>query len=216
MSETSSAFAAGDEITRKSFAIIRARLGAFDAPADIMELVVRVAHTTGDVAFATTFVFSPLAVEAGIEALAAGRPVVTDVGMVRTGIRARELAKIGSACHCLLDEEATLALAAGEGLTRSAAAIRRAAAQGTLDGAIVAIGNAPTALFELMDLFAAGAAKPALVIGVPVGFVGALESKTALAGTAIRHITNLSERGGSPIAAALVNGLVALALGRKA
>jgi precorrin-8X/cobalt-precorrin-8 methylmutase len=212
-------FAAGDEITRRSFAIIRKRLEALPAgaalPPEVEPLVVRVAHTTGDVEFATTMLFSEGAVEAGTRALRAGKVILADVGMVRQGIRTRLLTGSGSRCLCLLDDPETAALAAREKITRSAAAVRRAA--GLLDGAVVAIGNAPTALFELLALARAGKAAPALVIGVPVGFVGALESKIELSRSNLVHITNLSERGGSPIAAALVNGLIARAFeGEKA
>ncbi len=210
--DTERAFAAGDDITRRSFEIIRGRLGSFSAPPDILSIIVRVAHTTGDVAFATTFLFSAGSAEAGIAALKEGRPVITDVGMVRTGVRARTLGALGSRCLCLLDDPETTAMAAELGMTRSAAGMRRAADAGLLDGAVAAIGNAPTALFELMDLARAGKAMPALVVGVPVGFVGALESKEALAASGLTHVTNLSERGGSPIAAAIVNGLADLAL----
>jgi len=202
---------AGDAITTESFRIIRGRLGSFTAPPEQMELIIRVAHTTGDVEFAKTILFSLGSIQAGIAALRSGKPVIVDVGMVKAGVRGRELDPFGSGCLCLLDEEETIALAAREGITRSAAAFRRAGEAGLLDGSLVAVGNAPTALFELMSLVEAGKASPALVIGIPVGFVGALESKEALAKSALRHITNLSERGGSPIAAALVNGLGFLA-----
>ena len=211
MAERNAAYKAGDAITEESFRIIRHRLGPTDIPPDSLELIVRVAHTTGDVDFAKTFLFSSGSISAGLEAIRSGKPVVCDVGMVKTGIRAAPLEAFGSRCLCLLDEEDTIALAGREGITRSAAAFRRAGGAGLLDGAVIAVGNAPTALFELMALAAAGAAKPALVIGVPVGFVGALESKIALSKTALFHFTNLSERGGSPIAAALVNGLAFLA-----
>lgn len=211
MKELNAASKAGDAITEESFRIIRSRLGSFAAPEDRMELIVRIAHTTGDVEFAKTFLFSPGSVAAGIAALRTGCGVVADVGMVRTGIRAALVRSLGGEVRCLLDDEETVALAGAEGITRSAAAFRRAGEAGLLDGAVVAVGNAPTALFELMALARAGKAAPALVVGVPVGFVGALESKEALSRTGLAHITNLSERGGSPIAAAIVNGLAALA-----
>lgn len=215
MVEAQAARAAGDEITRESFRIIRSRLGSFRAPEGELELIIRVAHTTGDVDFGKTILFSTEAVESGIRALRNGKPVVCDVGMVAAGLRRSQLAALGSQCACLLDEAETTELAAAEGLTRSAAAFRRAGRRGLLDGAVVAVGNAPTALFELLALAEAGIARPALVVGVPVGFVGALESKEALRRSSLTHITNLGERGGSPIAAALVNGLLALALGTE-
>lgn len=200
---------AGDAITRESFAIIRSRLGTLTVPADEESLIVRVAHTTGDVDFAQTIVFSPGSIAGGIEALREGRPVYTDVGMVRVGIRRAALDRLGCDCRCLLDDQESTDLAVAEGITRSAAAMRRAGPH--LTGAVVAIGNAPTALFELLSMVDSGAAAPALIIGVPVGFVGALESKRALSVCPVPHITNLGERGGSPIAATLVNGLAELA-----
>lgn len=213
MTERHAAFRAGDAITAESFRIIRERLGSFSAPDAQMELVVRVAHTTGDVEFGKTIVFSPGSIAAGVAALRAGKPIIVDVSMVRAGIRAAALAELGSECRCLLDDPETTDLAAEAGITRSAAAFRRAGS--LLDGAVVAVGNAPTALFELMELARRGVARPALVVGVPVGFVGALESKIELSKSDLTHFTNLSERGGSPIAAALVNGLAALALSER-
>lgn len=210
MTERHPAFRAGDAITVESFRIIRERLGTFSAPEEELELIVRVAHTTGDVEFGKTIRFSDGAIREGIAALRKGMPVIADVGMVKTGIRSAPLKALGGECLCLLDDDETAELAAREGITRSAAAFRRAGR--LLDGAVVAVGNAPTALFELMRLVREGVAVPALVVGVPVGFVGALESKVELSRTGLRHITNLGERGGSPIAAALVNGLAALAL----
>lgn len=208
-------YAAGDDITRRSYAIIRSRLallpdGGGLSP-DFEPLAVRIAHTTGDVPFSTTFEHSAGAVEAGVKAIRAGRPIVVDVGMVKQGVRVRHLPEPRSPVLCLLDEPETASLAADERITRSAAAIRRCAPY--LDGAVVAIGNAPTALFELLAMAGRGLVQPALIIGVPVGFVGALESKVELYGSGLPFVTNRSERGGSPIAAAIVNGIVALASG---
>lgn len=200
---------AGDEITRRSFAIIRERMGPTGMPCEEEQIVIRVAHATGDIDFARTIVFSPGAVRVGVAALRAARPIVVDVEMVRTGIRTQFLESLGVRCVCLLDEPATAELAARESITRSAAALRRAA--DSLDGSIVALGNAPTALFELSAMIRAGTVRPALVIGVPVGFVGALESKIELSHLYVPRITNLSERGGSPVAAAIVNGLIVMA-----
>lgn len=137
--------------------------------------------------------------------------MVADVGMVMAGLRVKRLERLGARALCLLDEAETIELAQRERITRSAAAMRRALPY--LDGAVVAIGNAPTALFELLTIIRSGEARPALVVGTPVGFVGALESKEelwALEG-GIPRITNLSERGGSSIAAAVVNSLIAIA-----
>ena len=203
----------GCEITEKSFDIIRSRLGEMDRTPEEYEICIRVAHTTGDVDFARTVLFSPGAVEKGIEALCSGKNVVTDVEMVRTGIRKTILSDLGGEAFCYLGDPEVVEMSKTAESTRSALGMRKAAE--TAKGGIISIGNAPTALFELMEMIEEGAAAPALVIGVPVGFVGAAESKEKLAGTRITHITIPGERGGSTIAAAIVNGLIDLAVRRK-
>jgi len=199
----------GEVITSKSFEIIKDRLGEFTAPAEELEIVVRIAHTTGDVEFAKTFHFREGAVRRGIEALKRGGNVITDVEMVRTGIRRSILDELGGGVHCFLNNEDVRKEAETAQATRSALGMRKATEP--LRGGIAAVGNAPTALYELMDLIRRGETEPALIVGVPVGFVGALESKEALYETELPCITNLSERGGSTIAAAIVNGLLHLA-----
>ena len=200
----------GKEITRKSFSIIRERMGGFSADPDVMEIIVRIAHTTGDVDFAKTFRFHAGAVGKGIKALRGGSPVITDVEMVRTGIRKNLLNTLGGEALCFLNDPKVIKGVIGSDTTRSALAMELAGER--LNGAVVAVGNAPTALFKLMEMIEQRKAEPALVVGVPVGFVGALESKEELAVKTYPHITNLSERGGSPIAAAIVNGLLDLAV----
>ncbi|HAK47292.1 MAG TPA: precorrin-8X methylmutase [Spirochaeta sp.] len=202
----------GPQITSKSFSIIRNRLGSFTAPSEVMEIVIRIAHTTGDVDFATTFDLEQEAVAAGVQALKNGAPVITDVEMVRTGVRKPLLHDLGGQDYCFLNDPEVVEKVKGSDTTRSALAMEKAGE--ILNGAVVAIGNAPTALFKLMEMTDASIVKPALIIGVPVGFVGALESKEELATKNYNHITNLSERGGSTIAAAIVNGLLALASDR--
>lgn len=199
----------GDEITEKSFSIIRERLGDFRAGPEEMEIIIRIAHTTGDVEFAKTFLMTREALLRGAEALARGRNVVTDVEIVRAGIRRGLVEEMGGRVECLLNDPEVVAGAAKTGGTRSELAMRRAAP--LLEGGIAAIGNAPTALFALLDMIREGTARPALVVGVPVGFVGAAESKKALAESGVPCVTNPGERGGSTIAAAVVNGLLVLA-----
>ncbi len=204
---------AGEAITLRSKEIILSRLGAFSGSPEELEVVVRVAHTVGDIEFGKSILFSKGAVAAGVAALRAGGSVVADVGMVMAGLRAKRLERLGGRSICLLDDPGTIENAQRDDTTRSAAAMRRALP--LLGGSIVAVGNAPTALFELLALLRAGKARPALVVGTPVGFVGALESKEELWALAdeVPRITNLSERGGSPVAAAIVNALIALAEG---
>lgn len=202
-------------IAAESFVIIRRSLAErgynFETP--LAAVVERVIHTTADFELAELLQTSPGAVEAGVAALAAGCPVVTDVHMARVGISARRVETLGGSLHCFIDDPAVKAQAASDGVTRSALSMRRAAERGLLDGGIVAIGNAPTALEEVIRLVAAGI-RPALIVGVPVGFVGAAESKEALATvTAAPWVLIAGRKGGSPIAAAVVNALLRLAVG---
>jgi precorrin-8X/cobalt-precorrin-8 methylmutase len=200
-------------ITAGSFTIIRSELNAagyrFDPPqAAIIE---RMIHATADFEFAAITRFSPGAIEAGLQALRAGCPVVADVHMVQVGISAGRLAAFGGAAHCFVADEITRQRAATNDLTRSAAGMVLAAEQGLLNGSIVAIGNAPTALYEVIRLINEGA-RPALVIGVPVGFVSTTESKTALMQVAtIPWIVTVGRKGGSTVAVAIVNALLRLA-----
>jgi precorrin-8X/cobalt-precorrin-8 methylmutase len=199
----------GKEITRRSFKIIRERLGDFTASPYKMEIVIRIAHTTGDVEFAKTFIFHADPVIRGVNAILTGKNVITDVEMVRTGIRSKLMAPFGGGVLCYLNDEEVVERAKKEETTRSALAMRSAAP--AMEGGIIAVGNAPTALFELLEMIRQGIARPAVVVGVPVGFVGALDAKRELSMADIPFITVLSERGGSPIAAAIVNGFIALA-----
>jgi precorrin-8X/cobalt-precorrin-8 methylmutase len=165
----------------------------------------RIVHTTADLEFVTDLVTREEHLAAGRAGLLAGRPVVTDVAMVAAGITRRDL--LGPVL-CRVGDPDAAALAAREGLTRSAAGIRLAAAEAG-EGAVWVVGNAPTALFELLRLAADGAG-PALVIGLPVGFVGAAESKAALRASGLPQVSNVSAKGGSPLAAAAVNALLYL------
>lgn len=206
---------AGAEIASRSFAIIRAELSerGITLPQPLATVVERIIHTTADFEFATITQASPGAIAAGVAALQHGCAVITDVQMARVGIDQRRLHRCGGAAHCFNDLPEVIQLAAATGLTRSAAALRWAHEQGYLAGAIVAIGNAPTALFEVLDLLDRGA-QPALIIGVPVGFVNTAESKAALmARQDVPWIVTAGRKGGSPVATAIVNALLRLALG---
>ncbi|MDC7240538.1 MAG: precorrin-8X methylmutase [Spirochaetales bacterium] len=198
-----------DEIYRRSFSLIREAFGDRWPDEPEREIIKRIAHTTADVDFALTFQMSPDAIVKGVEAIRAGKGIVTDVSMVMAGIRKEPLAKYGCPLNCLLYDEGVAEEAAKRGTTKAAVAIGKAAP--LYEGGIVSIGNAPTALFELIDLVKAGKAAPALIVGVPVGFVGAAESKIELIESGIPFISNPSKRGGSPIAATIVNGLCTLA-----
>ena len=162
-------------------------------------VVARVIHASADVEYARTMVVDEAAAGAGVTALAAGAPVVVDVEMVRHGIT-------GVDAHCFLPAEAPA------GTTRSAAGMA-AAAGAHPEGAVVVVGCAPTALEEIVRLAGAGRFSPALVIGMPVGFVGAAESKARLRASGLASISNVGEKGGSAVAAAALNALVRLARG---
>lgn len=203
-----------DPITQQSFAQIDAELavrGVRRAPAE-HALLRRAIHASADFELIDTLRLHPAAIAAGIAALRRGARVVTDVRMVLAGLDRQRLARLGAQALCRVDTPATARLAQALGLTRSAAGLRRAlAAAGSAP--IVVIGNAPTALREVLRLIAAGDAHPALVIGVPVGFVDAAESKAALMELAAPPwISLVGRKGGSPIAAALLNALLRLAL----
>ncbi len=186
-------------IEAQSYRIIRDTVDTRDLPRHSRDVVERVVHTTADPSWRGDLVPDERSLAAGAAALAAGAPLVVDVTMVAAGVTAYP-------SICLVKEPEAAELAAATGLTRSAAAVRLAAGR-VGDGAVWAIGNAPTALYELLALAAAGL-RPALVIGLPVGYVGAAESKAALRHADLPQLSNVSARGGSAVAAAAVNALL--------
>ncbi len=188
-------------IEATSMEYIEKRLSSRDIAPERLPIVKRVIHSTADFEFARTMVFHPRAVEAGIKALAGGCNIIVDVNMAMAGITAKENSRLVCGVH---DEDVKEA-ARNAGITRSAAAMEKL--KDEMKGAVVAIGNAPTALFKVIEMVEKGEAEPALIVGVPVGFVGAAESKAVLAGLDYPHITNQGPRGGSPVAAAIVNAL---------
>ncbi len=196
----------GAEIYRRSFATIRAEadLSAFDA--DEERVAVRMIHASGEVDLARDIAFSPGAAAAGIAALEAGAPILTDVQMVASGVTRRRL-PADNEVICLLSDPRVAPLAAQLGTTRTAAAVELW--RDRLDGAVVAIGNAPTALFHLLDRLHEWPQRPALILGIPVGFIGAAESKEALAEDArgLAHLVVHGRRGGSAITCGALNAL---------
>ncbi len=196
----------GQAIYRESFATIRAEADLSRIPADLEKLAVRVIHACGMVDVAADLAFSPGAGTAGRTALTNGAPILCDAKMVAFGITRTRL-PAGNEVICTLDDPAVPALAREMGNTRSAAALELWRPH--LEGSVVAIGNAPTALFHLIDMIAAGAPRPALILGMPVGFVGAAESKALLASAAhgVPFVVVHGRRGGSAMAAAAVNAL---------
>ncbi len=196
----------GQEIYRRSFATIRAEADLSAIPADMEKLAVRVIHACGMVDIVSELAFSPGAGAAGRAALHAGAPILCDARMVAEGITRPRLPK-NNRVICTLHEDDVPNLAQTLGNTRSAAALEHWREH--LEGSVVVIGNAPTALFYLLEMLDAGAPKPALIIGMPVGFIGAAESKDALAADSrgVPYVVVRGRRGGSAMAVAAVNAL---------
>jgi precorrin-8X/cobalt-precorrin-8 methylmutase len=194
-------------IYQASFQTVRAVANLDGVPDDVAAIVVRMIHACGMPDIVRDLRFSLGVARAAREALEEGAPILVDCAMVAVGVVQRHL-PTGCRVVCTLDDSRTAGLAAEMATTRSAAAVELWRPH--LDGAVVAIGNAPTALFRMLELVEAGAPQPAAVIGLPVGFVGAAESKAALAGNdlGLEYLTLLGRRGGSAMAAAAVNALL--------
>lgn len=199
-----------EQIEAESFRIIDSEVGEHPWPPREWQVVRRAIHTSADFDYARTMAFSPDALERGIAALRRGRGLVTDTTMALAGINKRLLERFGIATSCFVADPDVAAQAADEGITRSIAAMRKAASD-PANGVFV-IGNAPTALFELLRLVREEGLRPDLVVGLPVGFVGAEESKEELIREAsIPYISNRGRKGGSNVAAAVVNAMLILA-----
>lgn len=200
----------GAAIYVDSFATIRREADLEAIPADAEKVAVRMIHGTGQVDLAGALVIHPALVRSARGALEAGAPIITDAHMVASGVTRARLPR-DNEIICLLRDERVPALARELGTTRSAAAFSLLADR--LDGAVVAIGNAPTALFHLLEMILDGAPRPAAIVGVPVGFIGAAESKEALVnfagdhGIDIPYATVRGRRGGSAMAASALNAL---------
>jgi len=173
------------------------------------QIVRRIVHTTGDPDIAELVKIHPDAVASGLRAMREGKTIFTDVQMLRSGISPVKLEQFGIETMCLIKDPEVAAEAKRTGKTRAMIAMAKAAPR--LDGGIIAIGNAPTALFELCEMIQRGELKPALVVGTPVGFVGAKESKEVLVETPVPYITVTGTRGGSTIAVAALNALLKIA-----
>jgi len=197
-------------IENRSMAIIEESLPELQYMAlEERRVIERVVHATGDIYYAGLVRIHPGAVAAGLAAIRAGRPIITDVNMLKAGLNVSRLNKFGVTVNCYINDPRVVAEARQQGVTRATSAMRLAAAD--LNGGIVAVGNAPTALFTLCQLINQGMASPALVVGTPVGFVGAGESKELLMNMAVPYVTVPGTKGGSTIAAAVVNALLYLA-----
>lgn len=195
-----------EEIERASMAIIGREMGDWAGPAENLPVLKRVIHTTADFDFVRNLLFSPNAVRLGREALRRGVTVVTDTAMAAAGIGKPAAARWGVSVVCRMADPEVRDEALRRGVTRAVVSMERAAAE-TPD-AIFAIGNAPTALIRLCELVREGAARPSLVVGVPVGFVNVVESKEMLVATDVPYIAAMGRKGGSPVASAVVNALL--------
>ncbi|MGW5163453.1 precorrin-8X methylmutase [Nonomuraea wenchangensis] len=194
----------GAEIYRRSFATIRAETDLTGLPPEVAQVAVRMIHACGMTDLVTDLAWSPGVVVRAREALRGGAPVLCDAMMVASGVTRRRL-PAGNEVLCTLGDPRVPELAERLGTTRSAAALELW--RDRLEGAVVAIGNAPTALFRLLELVAEGAGRPAAVLGIPVGFIGAAESKQALAGSDLEYLVVHGRRGGSAMTAAAVNAI---------
>ena len=195
----------GEEIYEESFRIIRAETNLARFPADVSRAVVRMVHAAGATDIADDVAFTPNVVAAANAALRAGAPILCDSSMVATGIIVSRLpADNEVVCH--IKDPALAEVAAAKGITKTMAAVDLWLPR--LEGAVVAVGNAPTALFRLLEMIDLGAPKPAVIIGMPVGFVGAAESKQALLDAhSVSALVVTGRKGGSAMAAAAVNAL---------
>lgn len=205
------------EIEKKSFEIISRELGDRVIPAEREAIVKRVIHTTADFDYVESLCFSPDAVEKGLAALKEGAVIVTDTQMARSGVNKAALAKLGGRVECFMSDEDVAAAAKAAGTTRATASMDKAAAlpEALAGGLIMAVGNAPTALIRLDELMKEGKIKPALIIGVPVGFVNVVESKELIMNSGASYIVARGRKGGSNVAAAICNALLYQATGRR-
>lgn len=200
------------EIEARSFQIITQELGDRQPDPAVADIVKRVIHTAADFDYAENLVFSPGVVDAALEALQSGATIVTDTQMARSGINKAACKQLGCTVECFIADEDVAQAAKVSGTTRACAAVDKAAA---LQGPVIfAVGNAPTALIRLHELMESGAVHPALVIGVPVGFVNVVQSKELILTDNVPSIVARGRKGGSNVAAAICNALLYRATGR--
>lgn len=195
-----------DKIEERSFEIIEEELGSLERKPEEAKVVKRVVHATADPEFADLIEISSGAISSGKDGLNKGSNVVTDVNMLKSGINGKILAELGGDLNCYISDKEVANRAQEQGITRSRVAMRLAV--GLEENRVFAIGNAPTALNELIDLVEDGEAEPDLVVGTPVGFVGAASAKESLSEMEIPFITVQGRKGGSPVAASIINSIL--------
>ena len=194
------------DIEKRSFEIITEILGDTRLDPENELVIKRVIHTTADFEYVQNLVFSDHAVQKGIEALKNGCDIVTDTQMAKSGINKTILGKLGGQVHCFMSDADVAAEAKERGITRAIVSMERAAKLSK--PCIFAIGNAPTALISLYEQMEAGKLNPALIIGVPVGFVNVVESKEMIIESGVPHIVSRGRKGGSNVAAAICNAML--------
>ncbi|GAC90160.1 precorrin isomerase [Anoxybacillus flavithermus NBRC 109594] len=198
-----------EQIEQKSFQIIDEEIGEHTFSEEQYAVVQRVIHASADFELGKSLLFHPRAIEAGVAAIRAGKKIVVDVQMVQVGINKARIEKYGGSVHVYISDEDVIKEAKRLNTTRAIVAMRKAVQEA--EGGIFAIGNAPTALLELIRLVKEGEARPSLIIGLPVGFVSAAESKEELAKLDVPFITNIGRKGGSTVTVAALNALSILA-----
>lgn len=207
----------GQEIEHDSFAIVDREAGAHAYTGAQWQIVRRMIHATADFEFNGLTRFHAQAVQAGLDAIAGGAPIVADVEMIGAGLSRPRLAHFGVQTHQFISDADVIAAAHAENTTRAVQAMRKAQRLGLLQGAIVAVGNAPTALLEVVRLIDDAALRPALIVGMPVGFVSAAESKEAAQRLEeIPWMITAGRKGGSTLVVAAIHALLALAEARAA
>lgn len=203
---------AGRQIEHDSFAIVDAEAGPHDYSPEQWQVVRRIIHATADFEFNGLTRFHPDAIKAGLQAVATGAPIIADVEMICVGLSKPRLAHFGSSTHQFISDTDVIEQARTENSTRAVQAMRKAHRLGLLDGGIVAIGNAPTALLEVLRLTREQGVRPALIVGMPVGFVSAAESKELLSQLAdIPWVVIDGRKGGSTLVVATIHAMLALA-----
>ena len=206
----------GRKIENSSFQVIDDEVGAHSFPEGEWHVVRRVIHSTADFEYKELMAFGNGAIEAGIKGFLQGAPLLVDVRMIDSGLNQNRLSQFGCQVHCFISDEDVIADAKKAGSTRAAYSVRKAHSLGLLDGAIVAVGNAPTFLLELSQLIKKEGVRPALIVGVPVGFVSAAESKEeVMTLEETPFIVSKGRKGGSPIAVAILHALMYQAADRE-
>ncbi len=198
-----------NDIESLSFKIIDKEAGTHDFTPEQWQIVRRMIHTTADFEYMKTVRFHPGSVKAGIDAIRSGKSIITDTNMARVGIRKGELQRFRVSVECLIDKPEVAQAAKDQGTTRAKAAVD--AALDLMDGGIYVVGNAPTALLQIIEWVQGNKAQPALIVGLPVGFVNAAESKEELVKIDIPYISNIGRKGGSNVAASVINALAIMA-----